>query len=291
MRRRAATVTCGGEIVCAFLRGEAAQGVCDGLPEVWDCPGGGGPQEGFELGEGHFDWIEVRTVGRQVAQTCAGGLDRLPDAMDLVSGQIVHDDDVALPQLGNQRLFDIGEEGLAVHWAIQNHGRGDAIVAKPGGEGGCFPMAVGHGGPASLAPRRTAVKAGHLGVRGGLIDEDDPRGIEIELSFKPSLTRRVHRAAALFGGVRRLFLRVILRRLKNRQRVPMATATPRSLRCSRSSARVMSLSAATAVRINSACASIRCEWRSPPWRFGLTSPCRRSCARHRIALDALTPNR
>jgi hypothetical protein len=45
-----------------------------------------------------------------------------------------------------------------------------------------------------------------------------------QLSFKPRLTRRVHRAAALFGGVRRPFLRVILRRLKNRQSVPMATA-------------------------------------------------------------------
>jgi hypothetical protein len=66
-------------------------------------------------------------------------------------------------------------------------------------------MAMGHGGAASLAPGRTPVKAGHLGVRGGLIDEDDPRRIEVELSFKPSLARRVHRAAALFCGVRRLF--------------------------------------------------------------------------------------
>jgi hypothetical protein len=36
---------------------------------------------------------------------------------------------------------------------------------------------------------------------------------------------------------------------------------------------------------------VRCEWRSPLWRLGLTSPSRRSMARHRIALDALTPNR
>ena len=98
-------------------------------------------------------------------------------------------------------------------------------------------MAMGHGGAASLAPGRTTVKARHLGVRGGLVDEDDPRRIEVELSFKPRLARRVHRAAALFGGVRRLFLRVILRRLKNRQSVPMATATPRSFSCSRSSAK------------------------------------------------------
>ena len=117
----------------------------------------------------------------------------------------VHDDDVAWPQLGNERLFDIGEKGLAVHRAVEDHGRGDAVVTQRGREGGGFPMAVGHGGAASFASGRTPVKAGHLGVRGGLIDEDDLRRIEVELAFKPRLTRRVHRAAALFGGVRRLF--------------------------------------------------------------------------------------
>ena len=66
-------------------------------------------------------------------------------------------------------------------------------------------MAMGHGSAASLSPRRTTVKARHLGVRGGLVDEDDPRRIEVELSFKPRLARRVHRATALFGGVRRFF--------------------------------------------------------------------------------------
>ena len=38
------------------------------------------------------------------------GLDRLSHAMDLVGGQIVHDDDVAGPQLGHERLFDIGRK-------------------------------------------------------------------------------------------------------------------------------------------------------------------------------------
>ena len=80
-------------------------------------------------------------------------------------------------------------------------------------------MAMGHGGAASLAPGRTTIEARHLGVRGGLVDEDDPRRIEVELPLEPRLARRVHRAAALFGGMRRLFLRVILRRLKNRQSV------------------------------------------------------------------------
>ena len=74
--------------------------------------------------------IEVGTVGGQVAQACAAGLDRLSDAMDLMGGQIVHDDDVVWPQLGNERLFDIGEKGLAVHRAVEDHGRGDGRRAS-----------------------------------------------------------------------------------------------------------------------------------------------------------------
>ena len=109
--------------------------------------------------------------------------------MDLMSGQIVHDDDVAWPQLWNERLFDIGEKGLAVHRAIQDHGRSDPVVTQARGEGGRFPMAMGHGGAASLAPLRTTIEARHLGVRGDLVDEDDPRRIEVELSFEPGFAR------------------------------------------------------------------------------------------------------
>ena len=43
----------------------------------------------------------------------------------------VHDDDVALPQLGNERLLDIGEKGLAVHRAVEDHGRSEAVVTSP----------------------------------------------------------------------------------------------------------------------------------------------------------------
>jgi hypothetical protein len=44
----------------------------------------GGAQQGLELGEGHFDGIEVGAliISRQVSQARAGGLDCLSDAMD-----------------------------------------------------------------------------------------------------------------------------------------------------------------------------------------------------------------
>ena len=60
--------------------------------------------------------------------------------MDLVGGQIVHDHDVAGAQLGNERLLDIGEKGLAVHQAVEDHWRSEAVVTQPGREGGGFPM-------------------------------------------------------------------------------------------------------------------------------------------------------
>jgi hypothetical protein len=41
-------------------------------------------------------------------------------------------------------------------------------------------MVMGRRGAASLASGRTTLKAGHLGVRGGLVDEDDPRRIEVD---------------------------------------------------------------------------------------------------------------
>jgi hypothetical protein len=34
---------------------------------------------------------------------------------------------------------------------VEDQGRGDPVVTQPGGEGGGFPMAMGHGSVASLA--------------------------------------------------------------------------------------------------------------------------------------------
>jgi hypothetical protein len=47
---------------------------------------------------------------------------------------------------GNERLFDISEKGLAVHRAVEDHGRSDPVVTQLGREGDGFPMAMWHGG-------------------------------------------------------------------------------------------------------------------------------------------------
>lgn len=129
--------------------------------------------------------FEVGTVGRQVEQAGAGGLDRVTHASGLVGGQVVHDDDVAGLECRHQHLFDIGEKHIAVHGAIVDEGRGHARQPQRTGEGRCFPMAVWHACPAAFAAWRSSAQARHLGRQPGFVDEDQLRRIEIELAVEP----------------------------------------------------------------------------------------------------------
>jgi hypothetical protein len=81
-----------------------------------------------------FDWIEVGTIGWQIAQRRAGLLDELPNAFDFVAGKIVHDDDIALPQGRSEKVFDIGQETRPVYQFIEHTRRGDLIVTQGGNE-------------------------------------------------------------------------------------------------------------------------------------------------------------
>ena len=83
----------------------------DGGPQSFDGSLGGFAQERFELGEGHLDRVEIGAVGRQEEKLGAGGFDAFADPRALVAGEIVHDDDIASAQLGDQDFLDIGLEG------------------------------------------------------------------------------------------------------------------------------------------------------------------------------------
>src|SRR5665213_1723619 len=113
----------------------------------------------FELGEGIFDRIELGTIGWQIAEFCTAGLNSLPDAHDLVGGQIVHDDEVARAQGWRQHLLDPGQEAFAVHRSVQKHWCNEARKRKAADEGDGLPMPVRNCGAATLALGRPATKA------------------------------------------------------------------------------------------------------------------------------------
>ena len=124
---------------------EAWDQVAERFPECADgsqCPGA---EQCFEFGESLFDRVQVGTVGRQIEQACAGTLDCLTNAGNLVRAEPVHDHDIATVQRGNQHLLDIGEEGLAVDRPIEHAGGNQAIAAQTGDEGRGIPVPVRHG--------------------------------------------------------------------------------------------------------------------------------------------------
>jgi hypothetical protein len=49
------------------------------------------------------------------------------------------------------RLFEQKRKGPRRSSPVEDQGRGDPVVTQPGGEGGGFPTAMGHGSAASLA--------------------------------------------------------------------------------------------------------------------------------------------
>jgi hypothetical protein len=98
----------------------------------------------------------------------------------------VHDHDVARLQGRDEDLIDIGEEDGAVHSTIIDERRGHAGKAQRPGEGGGLPVAMRHAGPATLAKWGAAPQPRHLGRQSGLINEDEPGRIEIELTIEPS---------------------------------------------------------------------------------------------------------
>ncbi len=81
-------------------------------------------------------------------------------------------------------------------------------------------MPVGDGHAQTLAAPAATVGAGHVGLGPCLIDEDQAVGVQVELAIEPSLPALQDVGPLLLGGVRRLFLRVMPCRRKNRWSVP-----------------------------------------------------------------------
>jgi hypothetical protein len=81
-------------------------------------------------------------------------------------------------------------------------------------------VAVRHADAQALAARGAAVGSGHVGLGPGLVDEDQPRGVEVGLALEPGLAPLQDVGPILLAGMRGLFLRVIRRRAKKRWSVP-----------------------------------------------------------------------
>lgn len=166
-------------------------------------------QEGLEHAVGLLDRIEVRRVGRQIAQRCTGGFDRFAHACDPVRSNIVHDDDVPAFERWRQALLDVGQKGRSIDCAFDHHRRGHSVAAQRGYERQCFPGPERDAADHPLAAGSAAVWAGHAGVNRGFVDEDKMGRIQQPLLAYPAPPGARDVRPLLLSGVQDFFLRVM----------------------------------------------------------------------------------
>jgi hypothetical protein len=66
------------DVVGAFLRGEAVEGLTDDIGKSIDGTGLGLQEKFCEFGKGHLDRIEITAVARQDQEACASAGDEQP---------------------------------------------------------------------------------------------------------------------------------------------------------------------------------------------------------------------
>ncbi len=205
--------------------------------------------------------------------------------------QIVHDDDVARPQLRYENLRDIGFEPVTVDRTVQHHRRDHATHAEARDERGGLAMAMRVSHPQPLASGTTAVTAGHVGGGPRLVDKHQAFRLQIDLVLEPVVALPQDVGAVLLDGMPSLFLRVMPRRAKKRCSPATDTVRPASAKAMRSSSSEMSLRASHKARISAARSSTRRDRMSPPCGLGAKAPVSRRCACQRMAVDGATPKR
>ena len=165
----------------------------------------GGPKKRFQFGEGEFDGIEVRTVGREEAKRGPGGDQRRAHRRLFVHHQIVKHYDIARAERGDQDLFDVGEKARIVDRAVEHGGSAEALEPQRRHHGMRLPMATGRVIVEAHPARATAVASQQVGRHATFIQKDVLAHIAEGLPRAPPTSCRHDVRTSLFVGVYRFF--------------------------------------------------------------------------------------
>lgn len=182
--------------------------IADSLPEGIYGSGAGSPQMGFEFGEGHLDGIEIGAVGRREEEPRAACFEDGFGFFAFVTGEIVEDNDVAGIECGSELGFDIGFEGHAVHWAIDDPWCGQAITAQRSDECLGFPVTGGSARFQALVAPCPSAQSRHLGRGRRFINEDKMMRLPAQAGLPintPSTARLGNIIASAFRCQQRFF--------------------------------------------------------------------------------------
>jgi hypothetical protein len=99
---------------------------------------------GLQLGEGLFDWVQIGTVGGKNIRLAPAASMAFPTHFTLCDPRSFRMTTSSLSQGGDKNLLNISNECIAVDWAVEQAGRGQAVASKRADKGRGLPAAVWH---------------------------------------------------------------------------------------------------------------------------------------------------
>ena len=159
----------------------------------------------LDLGEDLLDGVEIGRLGRQKRELCAGIEDRCSNRLGAVASQIIEDNDVAWPQRGDQELLDVGAENHSVDRAIDDARLGQSADPEGGEKRQRVPAPIGSKAGETLALGAPAPDRSHIGLDPGLINEHEPRRVEMAARPFPAFTPPDDVRPVLLGREERFF--------------------------------------------------------------------------------------
>ncbi len=111
----------------SILRSDGLERLTDGFFQGFARPGPHAPKEGLELGEGLFNRGKIGRVSWKKQHLASFVLDQLADSCPLMDAQIIHHDDVAGVQTGDEDVFQVGFKCRRIGRSLDDHRGADAF--------------------------------------------------------------------------------------------------------------------------------------------------------------------
>jgi len=193
------------KVVAAFGRLVARHGGADRVPQDFPRATARRPQDRLQLRKRQFNRIEIGAVFRQKPELGADVLNRPSDRWTLVTGQVVHDDDVAGGERRRQDLLDVREEAGAIDRTIKHGGRGEAGDAQRAEKRGRVPAPIRRVVGDPCAVEAPAIAANQIRPDATFIEKHEARGIERRGRDVPRGPREDDISASVFRRAYRFF--------------------------------------------------------------------------------------
>jgi len=188
-------------VIATFGRCEEAERDGDEVADLIEGAWPRGTQERFQFGEGEFNRIEVRAVGRQKPELGTRRLDRLTHLRLFVSGEVVEDDHVAAPQGRRKDLFDVREKRRVIDRPIEHRRRPQPLESQRRDNRVHLPMAAWGVIAKARATRTPTIAADQIRRDAAFVEKDVLSDIAERQPRPPSAPFSDDVRPSLFVGV------------------------------------------------------------------------------------------